>query len=49
MCERPVRIAILDDGVYPAACPVAGSFLIDDDLSVVMVLCVPILWDVIQN
>ena len=36
MCERPVRIAILDDGVYPAACPVAGSFLIDDDLSVVL-------------
>lgn len=28
MCERPVRIAILDDGVYPAACPVAGSLLL---------------------
>lgn len=27
-------MAVLDDGVHPQACPLAGSFLIDDDLRV---------------
>lgn len=30
-----IRMAILDDGVHPEACPLMGSFLIEDDLSVV--------------
>ncbi len=34
MPEKFIRIAILDDGVHPQACPLAGSFLIDDDLKV---------------
>ena len=34
MSDKNIRIAILDDGVHPKACPLAGSFLIDNDLSV---------------
>jgi len=33
MPDRPIRIAILDDGVHPKACPLAGSFLVDDELN----------------
>lgn len=34
MSDENIRMAILDDGVCPKACPLMGSFLIDDDLSV---------------
>lgn len=35
MIDKNIRIAILDDGVSQKACPLAGSYLIDNDLSVV--------------
>lgn len=35
MVDKNIRMAILDDGVYSKACPLAGSYLIDNDLSVV--------------
>ncbi len=35
MSGKMIRMAILDDGVHPQACPLKGSFLIDDDLSVI--------------
>lgn len=34
MSDKNIRMAILDDGVHPEACPLAGSFLVGDDLSV---------------
>ena len=34
MPEKSICMAILDDGVHPQACPLAGSFLIDDGLKV---------------
>lgn len=35
MPGKHIRMAILDDGVHPEACPLKGSFLINDDLSVI--------------
>lgn len=34
MPDKNIRMAILDDGVHPEVCPLAGSFLVGDDLSV---------------
>lgn len=34
MSDRNIRMAILDDGVHPSVCSLAGSFRIEDDLSV---------------
>ncbi len=34
MPDKKIRMAILDDGIHPEVCPLAGSFLVDDDLSV---------------
>lgn len=34
MSDKNIRMAILDDGVHPKVCSLAGSFLIDNDLSV---------------
>lgn len=34
MADRNIRMAILDDGVHPSVCSLAGSFRIGDDLSV---------------
>lgn len=34
MAGRNIRMAILDDGVHPEVCSLAGSFRIEDDLSV---------------
>ncbi len=34
MSDRSIRMAILDDGIHPGACPLAGSFRIEDDMSV---------------
>jgi hypothetical protein len=31
MIDKTIRMAILDDGIHPEACPLSGSFLIDDD------------------
>lgn len=35
MPRKYIRMAVLDDGVHPQACPLAGSFLIDDNLKVI--------------
>lgn len=34
MPDKNIRMAILDDGVHPEVCPLAGSFVVGDDLSV---------------
>jgi len=36
MTSKPVRMAILDDGVSPEVCPLARNFLVDDDAYVTL-------------